>query len=113
MPETGCGPREFHRNRGHAHPRPVRPPEASQLSELRRILEEDAQNNNVVLNLEAVRLVDQEVVQFLSDCEATGIRLEKCPGYIREWITRCNATDSSAPARNEPDVANANRGFTR
>ena len=45
--------------------------EASQLSELRRILKEDA-NNNVVLNLEAVRLVDQEVVQFLSDCEATG-----------------------------------------
>ena len=41
---------------------------------------------NVVLDLEELRLVDRTAVQFLNACEASGIKLENCPSYIREWM---------------------------
>ena len=31
-------------------------------------------------------LVNQDVVTFLADCEAKGIKVERCPLYIRNWI---------------------------
>ena len=36
--------------------------------------------------VEDVKLVDREAVSFLAPCEASGIRLENCPAYVREWI---------------------------
>ena len=42
----------------------------------------------IALELGEVRLVDRERVGFLARCEATGIRLESCPAYVREWIAR-------------------------
>jgi len=44
----------------------------------------------VVIDLEEVTLVDLDVVQFLSRCEAEGVKLLNCSPYIREWITREN-----------------------
>jgi len=40
------------------------------------------------LDLENLRLVDQQAVIFLACCEASGTRLRNCPSYIREWIER-------------------------
>ena len=44
--------------------------------------------SDLVLDLSEVSLVDVEVVRFLVQCDAQGIRLEGCPAYIREWMTR-------------------------
>jgi hypothetical protein len=42
----------------------------------------------VVLDLEQVKLVDQEAVRFLAACETTGVQLTHCSPYIRDWINR-------------------------
>ena len=57
-----------------------------QLPALRQILESDGKNQNVTLDLKELKLVDQEVVEFLGQCESDGICLKNCPTYIREWI---------------------------
>ena len=46
------------------------------------------QSPEVVLDLEDVKLVDVEVVQFLAACEAKGTKLMHCSPYIREWILK-------------------------
>jgi anti-anti-sigma regulatory factor len=43
---------------------------------------------NICLDLEEVTIVDVQVVRFLTQCEAEGIRLLHCLPYIREWILR-------------------------
>jgi hypothetical protein len=48
--------------------------------------------NRVSLDLVEVKLVDRDVVLFLGDCEANGVRLSQCPLYIREWIDRERAS---------------------
>ena len=59
------------------------------LSELQKaLLMEGAAWSKVELDLEEVKLVDQEVVTFLACCEACGTRLRNCRPYIREWIDR-------------------------
>jgi PAS domain-containing protein len=42
----------------------------------------------ILLDLEAVTLVDREAVSFLSLCEARGVGLLHCSPYIRAWIVR-------------------------
>ena len=49
---------------------------------------------DVVLDLAEVNIVDAVAVRFLAECEAHGIRLVHCPGYIREWILRENGPSS-------------------
>jgi hypothetical protein len=58
------------------------------LAELQRLIDEDAPHALVTLDLEDVRLIDREAVSFLARCEGTGIRLENCSTYVREWISR-------------------------
>jgi anti-anti-sigma regulatory factor len=58
------------------------------VAELQSLLASDAANHHIVLDLHEVDLVDQAGVRFLARCEADGIQLEQCPGYIREWINR-------------------------
>jgi ABC-type transporter Mla MlaB component len=71
--------------------------EAEDLSELQKaVTSEEAAKQQVELDLENVRLVDQKVVTFLACCEARGTRLRNCPAYIREWIERERAADQSA-----------------
>jgi len=60
--------------------------QASDLGELKRQLQGSAAL--FVLDLEEVTVVDVEVVRFLAECEANGVKIVHCPRYIREWIAR-------------------------
>ena len=59
---------------------------AIHVNELRTLLDSEADDLSLVLDLKEVKLVDRDVVSFLAGCEATGIKLANCPAYIREWI---------------------------
>jgi hypothetical protein len=58
------------------------------VAELHALLGAEAADRNLVLDLEETRLVDRGAVKFFSRCEAGGIALKHCPGYVREWIQR-------------------------
>src|SRR5262245_9018448 len=60
---------------------------AEELPQLRDLVRAE-HASDLVLDLSEVSLVDVEAVRFLVWCEAQGIRLEECPAYIREWMTR-------------------------
>lgn len=63
--------------------------EAEELLELQKaVSSEEAASERLELDLEHVRLVDQQAVTFFACCEASGTRLRNCPPYIREWIAR-------------------------
>lgn len=60
--------------------------DAAHVAELQRLVDaESAGHRPIVLDLK-VKLVDREAVGFLVRCEASGIRLDNCPAYLREWI---------------------------
>jgi anti-anti-sigma regulatory factor len=61
--------------------------ESEQLKQLEEALASEAAIYHLILDLSDIRLVDQDVVRFLADCEAAGATLHNCPPYIREWIT--------------------------
>ena len=50
-----------------------------------------AESMPILFDLKEVSLVSREVVQFLAQCEDTGIIIQNCPAYIREWIARESA----------------------
>jgi len=56
------------------------------VSAVQQALQAEEDICEVVLDLRELRLVDRAAVQFLSACEASGIKLANCPPYIREWI---------------------------
>lgn len=61
--------------------------EAVHVAELQRLIEEEmAARRPIVLDLKEVKLVDRESVSFFVRCEASGVRLDNCPAYVREWI---------------------------
>jgi hypothetical protein len=60
--------------------------QAEHLPDLRAQIE--GGTGKVGLNLEEVKLVDQEAVSFLATCEANGVEIIGCPTYIRNWISR-------------------------
>ncbi len=43
---------------------------------------------DLALDLAEIHLVDADAVRFLAECEAHGIRLIRCPAYVREWMLR-------------------------
>ncbi|MGA7080939.1 MAG: STAS domain-containing protein [Terriglobales bacterium] len=57
------------------------------LNELRRVFASEAAGHSLILDLKDLRLVDDAVVAFLANCEASGASLRNCPAYIREWIS--------------------------
>ena len=59
--------------------------DAEHLPELQRVIDGE-EPRRLVLNLEEVKLVDQDAVRFLARSEAAGVRLEGCAPYVREWI---------------------------
>src|SRR3954471_23992446 len=61
--------------------------DAEQLPDLRRLVQSE-RASDVVLELSEVSLVDVEVVRFFLHCEMQGIRLARCPAYVREWMVR-------------------------
>jgi anti-anti-sigma regulatory factor len=62
--------------------------EGEELTEFEQVIASEARNRSVVLDLNAVKLVDQDSVTFLARCEARGTKLRNCPAYIRQWITK-------------------------
>jgi hypothetical protein len=50
-----------------------------------------AESMPILFDLKEVSLVSREVVQFLAQCQDTGIIIQNCPAYIREWIARESA----------------------
>ena len=60
---------------------------SEQLPELRRSVEEE-RSRAIVLDLVEVGLVNVEAVRFLVRCETQGVRIARCPAYVREWMAR-------------------------
>ena len=56
------------------------------MAELEDAFGSETDVQSLILDLTDVRLVDQEAVRFLADCEARGAQLRNHPAYIREWI---------------------------
>lgn len=56
------------------------------IAELETQLEDRA--HRMILDLKEVTLVDVDFVRFLGDCQTTGIKIVRCPKYIRDWISR-------------------------
>jgi hypothetical protein len=50
------------------------------IAELKRLFELQTES--------LMSVVDREVMHFLMNCEADGVKLENCPAYIREWMER-------------------------
>ena len=62
--------------------------DAEDLPELKTLIESEAADMGIVLDLGELMLVDQEAVRFLERCGSNGIQLQNCPPYICEWIAR-------------------------
>ena len=58
------------------------------IHELRRLFSLEPCGVHIVLNLKELVLVDSDAVEFLAGCEAGGMTLKDCPGYVRIWIDR-------------------------
>jgi hypothetical protein len=58
------------------------------VAEIQDLLTSEGIGRHIMLDLQAVDLVDRDTVQFLAWCRAAGIRLAHCPGYIREWMLK-------------------------
>jgi ABC-type transporter Mla MlaB component len=69
--------------------------ESEHLQQLQEAFAREADGDDLALDLKDVRLVDQQVVAFLADCEAHGVTLRNCPGYIRDWIDARRGSDDT------------------
>src|SRR6185437_3065678 len=56
------------------------------IEQFQQLLVVETHGQQLMFDLRHVTLVNQDVVTFLADCEAKGIKLERCPLYIRNWI---------------------------
>jgi hypothetical protein len=56
------------------------------IEQFQQLLVVETHGQELMFDLRHVTLVNQDVVTFLADCEAKGIKLERCPLYIRNWI---------------------------
>lgn len=62
--------------------------ETENMAELEALLSAEASGRHVLLDLSDLTLLDQGVVRFLKQREASGIELKNCPSYVREWMKR-------------------------
>jgi hypothetical protein len=58
------------------------------IAELERLFEFQTDYGDIVLDLKDVSVIDRDVMRFFLRCEADGVKLENCTGYIREWMER-------------------------
>jgi hypothetical protein len=56
------------------------------VAELQRILDLEAVEHSVALDLQDITIVDRNALPFLARCEADGIRLVNLPAYVRDWL---------------------------
>jgi len=61
---------------------------AAHLAKLQQLLEAEADDQKIMLDLQEVKLIDRDAVSFLAGCETQGVKITNCPAYIREWIDR-------------------------
>jgi hypothetical protein len=66
--------------------------EAEDIKHLQQLLASEAPGKQLVLNLKDLTLVNQDAIAFLAHSEAHGIKLENCPGYIRQWIEQAKGS---------------------
>ena len=62
--------------------------DAENVADLKTLFGSEPKGRRVILDLKDLTLVDREAVRFLESCEMDSIKIENCPAYIREWITR-------------------------
>jgi len=58
------------------------------IPELETLIRSEPDGRRIVIDLKDLTLAGQDAISFLEHCEADGITLKNCAGYIREWITR-------------------------
>ena len=58
------------------------------LPELETLVRSEAKGHRIALDLKDLTLAGRDGISFLERCEADGITLLNCAGYVREWITR-------------------------
>ena len=58
------------------------------IAELETLISSEATGRHMVLDLKNVTLLGRDAIGFLARCEANGITLKNCSGYVREWIRR-------------------------
>ena len=56
------------------------------VAELQRILDLEAVEQSIALDLRDITIVDRDALHFLARCEAGGIKLENTPAYVRDWL---------------------------
>jgi hypothetical protein len=56
------------------------------IDQFQQLLVVETSGQQLMFDLQDVTLVNQDVVTFLADCEAKGIKLESCPLHIRNWV---------------------------
>ncbi len=56
------------------------------IEQFRYLLIAETRGKPLIFDLRHLTLVNQDAVTFLADCEAKGIKLERCPLYIRNWL---------------------------
>jgi anti-anti-sigma regulatory factor len=62
--------------------------DAESMVELETLLRSEAKGSRIVLDIRDLTSVGRDAISFLERCEADGITLKNCAGYVREWITR-------------------------
>ena len=56
----------------------------------------EVSDGSILLDLGEVTLVARDAVRFLARAEARGVRIERCPEYVRSWIAaERSATEKS------------------
>jgi hypothetical protein len=58
------------------------------IPELETLISSETKGRRIALDLKGLTLAGQDSISFLERCEADGITLTNCAGYVREWITR-------------------------
>jgi anti-anti-sigma regulatory factor len=58
------------------------------IAELETLISSEPNGRSIVLDLADLALVGQDAIIFLERCEADGVTLKNCAGYVREWIAR-------------------------
>jgi hypothetical protein len=56
--------------------------------QLETLIRSETSGRRIALDLKDLTLVGRDAISFLGRCEADGITLNNCAGYIRQWITR-------------------------
>lgn len=62
--------------------------QTEEVPELLALLGSESPHEEIVLDLENVKLVDRGAVLFLAKSESEGAQLRNCSGFIRKWITQ-------------------------